>query len=85
MADVSVRPSAIEGLRVFAERPFAEGEIILAIDDTRVVDDSHPLREEPGEYDRHCDYLAGGRVVLMPSPERHINSSCDPNSRVLRA
>jgi SET domain len=35
-----------------------------------------------GEYPWHCDYLASGKVVLMRSPERHINSSCDPNTLV---
>ena len=74
--------SRIHGLGVFAGREFAEGEIIKAIDDSRIVDAGHPLRPETAEFDYHCDYLAGGRVVLMASPERHINSSCDPNTYV---
>ena len=52
---------------------------MLRIDDTQIVDEAHPLRPKFGEFDRHCDYLAGGKVVLMRPPERHINSSCDPN------
>jgi len=79
-APVSLRPSPIEGLGVFAERCFVPGETILAIDDSRVVDELHPLG--PGEDSRHCDYLAGGRVVLMLPPERHINHCCAPNSYV---
>lgn len=79
MSNLIVSESRIHGLGVFAGREFAEGEIIRAIDDSRIVDDGHPLRPEAGEFDYHCDYLAGGRVVLMASPERHINSSCDPN------
>lgn len=82
MADVIVAESGIHGLGVFATRDFAEGEIVLPIDDSRVVDDEHPLRPELGEYSYHCDYLAGGRTVLMRSPERHINSCCDPNAYV---
>ena len=82
MADVIVAESKIHGLGVFAARDFAGGEIILAIDDTRVVDDEHPLRPEMGENSYHCDYLAGGKTVLMRSPERHINSCCDPNTFV---
>lgn len=77
---VTVRPSALEGLGVFAERPFAAGETILAINDSRVVDHAHPLA--PHEDPRHCDYLADGKVVLMQAPERHINHSCDPNTYV---
>jgi hypothetical protein len=54
----------------------------LRIDDSRVVTDEHPLDERRGEYARHCDYLAGGKVVLMQPPERYINHSCDPNTFV---
>ena len=82
MAQVIVAESRIHGLGVFATRSFTQGEIILAIDDSRVVDDEHPLRAELGEYSYHCDYLAGSKTVLMRSPERHINSCCDPNTFV---
>jgi hypothetical protein len=82
MTDVEVRQSPIHGLGVFALRDFGEGDTILAIDDSRVLDAEHPLRPVAGEYAHHCDYLAGGLVVLMPAPERHINSSCDPNAYV---
>jgi hypothetical protein len=82
MADVIAGPSAIQGLGVFAVRPFAAGETVLVIDDSRVVDEAHPLRAERDEHPCHCDTLAGGRVVLMAPPERHINSSCDPSTFV---
>lgn len=77
--DVEVRQSEINGFGVFAARDFEKADIILLIDDSRIVDEKHPLRPELGEYDHHCDYLAGGKVVLQPSPECYINSSCDPN------
>lgn len=82
MTDLIVAESKIQGLGVFATRDFAEGEIILPIDDSHVVDEAHPLRPELGEYSHHCDYLASGKIVLMRSPERHINSCCDPNTYV---
>jgi len=78
--DVVIAQSKIEGLGVFAQRRFTPGERVLSIDDSRIVDANHPL--QPGEEQRHCDYLARGRVVLMQSPERHINHSCDPNAYV---
>lgn len=78
-ADVFISESKINGFGVFAARDFEAGEIILVIDDSRIVDEEHPLRPESGEYECHCDYLAGGKVVYLPSPERYINSSCDPN------
>lgn len=82
MANVIVAESKIHGLGLFAMRDFAEGEIILPIDDSRSVDDDHPLRPELGEYSYHCDYLANGKTILMRPPERHINSCCDPNTYV---
>src|SRR4051812_11926846 len=82
MSDVVVAPSGIAELGVFAARPFAAGETVLLIDDSRIVHAEHPLQPARGEFDRHQDYLAGGRVVLMGVPERYINSSCDPNTYV---
>lgn len=82
MADVKVAQSTIHGLGVFALRDFAAGEIALLLDDSRVVDAEHPLRPEDSELSYHCDYLAAGKVVLMPPPERHINASCEPNAFV---
>lgn len=80
MDDVAVRPSAVEGLGVFAARPFSRGAVILVIDDSRVVDDHDPLGA--GDDPRHCDYLEAGKIVLMQPPERHINHACDPNAYV---
>ena len=75
-----IRLSGIHGLGVFAGKSYDTGETILEIDDSRVVDAEHPLLPDESGY--HCDYLNGGRVVLMQTPERHINSSCDPTSYV---
>ena len=80
MADVFVAESKIHGLGVFVSRDFEEGETVLIVDDSRVVDDERPLRPELEEYHYHCDYLAGGKVVLMQPPERHINSGCDADT-----
>ena len=85
MTDVHVVESKIHGLGVFAARDFAEGETVIVMDDSRVVDDAHPLRPALGEFDYHCDYLEGGRVILQGYPERHINSSCDPNAYAKRS
>lgn len=79
---VTVGPSQVHGLGVLAQRLFEAGESVLIIDDSRTVDEGHPLRPEWGEQDHHCDYLTADRTILMQSPERHINSSCDPNTYV---
>ena len=75
--DVIVRPSPIQGLGVFAARDFRAGEVIFDTSELRLVTDEHPLGE--GEEERHCDWLADGRQVLLPEPARYINHSCDPN------
>lgn len=73
---VEVRDSAIQGLGVFAGEDATRGDTVLVIDDSQVVKDESSLPKRDVD---HCDYLADGKAVLMQSPERHINHSCDPN------
>jgi hypothetical protein len=82
MSKVFLFRSPIHGSGVFAAVRLAPGEIVLKIDDSRVVTTADPLNTKLGEEDHHCDYLAGGKVVLMQPPERHINHSCNPNAYV---
>jgi hypothetical protein len=79
---ISLAASPIHGTGVFATVAFAPGEIVLKIDDSRVVSDANPLNPGRGELEHHCDYLAGGKVVLMQRPERFINHGCEPNTFV---
>jgi uncharacterized protein len=76
---ISILPSAIEGHGVFAREPILRGTVILRIDDSRVIDSDHPLRPECGESPVYRDFLPDGTVVLMPTPERYLNHSCNPN------
>ena len=82
MSRVYLANSPIHGAGVFAVEAIPKGYPILRIDDSRIVDEAHPLRPERGEYEHHRDWLANGLVVLMQPPERHINHSCDPNTFV---
>jgi hypothetical protein len=79
---VEVRPSAIEGLGVFACRRFRADERIRRIAVVREVTAEAPLRNDLGERADHCDY-PDGKVVLLGFPDRHLNHSCDPNAYVL--
>ena len=81
MTKVVVKESPINGVGVFLMENIAKGEVVLAIDDSRVVTPKFPLDISKGEFEYHCDYLAD-RVTLMQYPERHINHSCDPNTFV---
>ena len=82
MRRVYTSQSSIHSTGVFAADQLLPGEIVLKIDDSRVVTDTDPLDSEKGEQEHHCDYLANGMVVLMQQPERFINHCCDPNSYV---
>src|SRR5574342_14742 len=78
---VEVRSSLIEGLGVFALRPFRSGQLIRTVNVLREVTAEAPLRPELGERKDHCDY-PDGKVVLIGPPDRHLNHSCDPNAWV---
>lgn len=82
---VTLLPSAIEGYGVFVTQSVPRGAVLLRLDDSRVVNAEHPLRPEAGELERHRDFLPDGTVVLMQSPERYINHSCDPNCYIYSA
>jgi uncharacterized protein len=77
--EVAVMDSPIQGKGVFATRPFERGATVLLIDDSRVVDDAHPLDPSVGELERHCDWL-GPLVVHMKEPELYINHACEPST-----
>jgi hypothetical protein len=80
-SEVEVRQSAIEGLGLFASKPFAPGESILRINVVREITADAPLREDLGERFDHCDY-PDGKILLIGFPSRHINHSCDPNAYI---
>ncbi|MFA4872579.1 MAG: SET domain-containing protein-lysine N-methyltransferase [Patescibacteria group bacterium] len=82
MSKVYVADSKIQGKGVFTKQTIAKGEIVLAIDDSRIVTDDNPLRTDKGETDTHCDWFPDSTVIYMQEPERHINHSCDPNTFV---
>jgi SET domain-containing protein len=77
--DVDVKRSPIEGLGVFAARPFRAGERIRRVNVVREIRPDAPLREDLGERADHCAY-PDGKVVLYGFPDRHVNHSCDPNA-----
>lgn len=74
---VVVKKSKIHGKGIFANRNFKKGDIILEIDDSHIVEDFSKLTKHQQQFE--CDYL-GDKTVLMQSPEKYINHSCNPNS-----
>jgi hypoxanthine phosphoribosyltransferase len=82
MYAVEVRQSAIHGDGVFALQAIPRGAVIHRLDDSRVVDDAHPIRPDLGENPEHCDWLPDGTTVLMQRPAGYVNHSCNPNVSV---
>ena len=80
MSRVYTAESLIHGSGVFSSAHFSPGEIVLKINDSRVVTDADPFDPAKGDFEHHCDYLANGKVVLMQPPERFINHHCEPNT-----
>jgi SET domain-containing protein len=78
VTDVEVKMSSIQGLGVFAARPFRAGERIRRVNIVREVTPDSPLREDAGERIEHCGY-PDGKIVLWGFPDRHVNHRCDPN------
>jgi SET domain-containing protein len=76
---VEVRQSGIEGLGIFALRPFCAGDRIRRVNVVREVTTEFPLREDLGERVDHCAY-PDGKVVLFGIPDCYMNHSCDPNA-----
>ena len=76
--DVIVKDSEIEGKGVFATRDFKAGEIILRWDISNILSSEEfaKLSEEEKQYITHLD----NKYVVMQSPEKYVNHSCDANS-----
>jgi len=79
MSGVEVRPSPIQGLGLFATRPFRAGERIRRVNIVREITEDEPLREDLGERIEHCSF-PDGKVLLWGFPDRYVNHSCDPNA-----
>lgn len=76
-----VKPSAIEGYGLFAKRNFKNGETVLSWRPTKLAD-SESL-SIPEEQKKYLNKLTDGTTVLMNVPERYVNSSKTPNTRMV--
>lgn len=81
-ANVRIGESKVHGTGVFALRDLRRAESVLEIDDSdAVADRSRLTREQIIHLDVFIDRSGNERVISMKSPEKYINSSCDPNVR----
>ncbi len=78
---VKVRRSGIDGLGVFALRPFSAGEVVLRWNVSKRVSRG----QASGLPDAEQNYLHpydGESLVVVQPPERYVNHSCDNNTLV---
>lgn len=78
MADVIAKKSKIEGKGVFALHDFKKGDVVIK------WDISHQLTPEevkklPEKEKRYVSCL-NGKYILMQSPSKYVNHSCDANT-----
>jgi len=78
MSDVTVKPSPVHGLGVFAARDFRKGETVLQYQPRRLTRAEYEALS-PAERD-YVD-IEKGEILLMNTPERYVNHSCAPNLR----
>lgn len=80
MSDVIVKDSRIQGKGAFANRDFKEGETVIKwdISHTLTKEELKNASEEEKRYVTEMD----GIIIVMKSPEKYVNHSCEPNTIV---
>lgn len=76
---IEVQPALSGGMGIFACVDFEPEEYIHTVEYEREVTKSKPLDPELGEKYEHCAY-PDGKVMLVASPARYMNHSCDPSA-----
>ena len=79
--DIEVRKSPISGMGIFAKRIFQVGEVVQRWKTDQLVPKNK--LEQVSTEDRH--YLLefdAQNFFIVQTPERYINHSCNPNTRI---
>ncbi len=81
MTDVEVRKSGISGKGIFALRRFQSGETVLRWDTSELVA-RKDLGAFPEEQRHHLLDFDKDHLFVVQEPERYINHSCNPNTKM---
>ena len=79
--DVIIKKSEIEGKGVFADRNFKKGEIVIRWDISQKLT-SEKLKKIPEKEKRYVVHFEG-KNILMQSPAKYVNHSCDANTSAI--
>ena len=75
---VVVKKSKIHGKGIFATKEFFKGDVVLHWDLSHIVPDNE-VENMTNDQKLYATSL-NGLTVVMQSPEKYINHSCEPNT-----
>ena len=78
MTRIEIRESHLGEPGIFTVEHLLADQVVFPFRLGREVTPETPLRSELDEFAEHCS-LIDNRVFLIPSPQRYLNHSCDPN------
>ena len=76
-----VKKSPIRGRGVFTLCNFKAGEVVNKWDKSTILK-KNELNKLSKKERKHISYIGNGQFVLLKSPEKYINHSCNPNTYV---
>ena len=76
---VEIKPAPSGGMGLFARVDLDAQDYIHTVTYEREITELNPLNAEAGERIDHCAY-PDGKVMLVASPGRYMNHSCDPSA-----
>jgi len=77
--NIEVKKSKIHGKGVFAKRNFEKGEVVLKWNPKKL---SLKKGESPTKEQKKNTISKQGKYYLMQPPERYVNHSCEPNTKM---
>lgn len=78
---IVVKESALEGLGIFANRDFEAGDVVVPWRASRQLTRDEAARL-PATNKKYLSRLKDGSYILLGIPERYVNHSCEPNTKV---
>ena len=74
-----MKDAGVKGKGVFASKEFLHGDVILKIDTSALIS-AEDIQYLSADEQNHTMYVGDGNYIIMGSPERFINHSCEANA-----
>ena len=81
MVDTIIKNSKTAGKGVFAARDFKKGEVILEWKSKQILTQDQ-VDQLPASEKHYVSTYTKNEYLLQQSPEKYVNHSCNPNTRV---